>query len=90
MSNPPLDFEFSIQIFLMGLDWYYDLWQSYEGELLYLWIFSYLSPPNNFVKRKRELSFQRALKSCTHIGYPVENDNVRRSRRMITPNPKVQ
>ena len=44
------------------------------GELLYLWIFLQLSPPNNFVKPK--LPFPRGLKSCTHIGYRAVNHAV--------------
>ena len=58
---------------------------TYGGELLYLWIFSQLSPSNNFVKR--ELPFPREIKLR---GESRNNDNVRRSRQMIAPNPKVQ
>ena len=62
---------------------------TYGGELLYIRIFSQLSPPSNFVKR--ELPFSRGLWSLMHSGESRDNDNVRRSRRMIiVPNPKVQ
>ena len=44
------------------------------GELLYLWIFSRLSPPSNFVKRV--LSFSHGLKSHTHLGYRVVKHEV--------------
>ena len=43
----------------------------YGGELLYLRICSYLSPPSNFVKR--ELPFLHGLKSHTPIGYCMVN-----------------
>ena len=68
---------------------------TYGGELLYLWIFSLLSPPNNFVER--ELPFPLGFKSRTHTssywlscGESRGNDNVRRSRWTIAPNPEVQ
>ena len=44
---------------------------TYGGELLYLRIFSLLSPPRNFVKR--ELLFPHGLQSGMHIGYRVMN-----------------
>ena len=47
---------------------------TYGGQLLYLWIFLWLSPPNNFVKP--ELPFPQGLKSRTHIGYRAMNPAV--------------
>ena len=56
---------------------------TYGCELLYLRIFSQLSPPN-FVKR--EMSFPRGLKSRTYHwlsrGESRSNDNVRRSHQI--------
>ena len=47
---------------------------TYGGELIYLRIFSYPSPPNHFVERK--LPFLRELKSRTHIDYRTVNRTV--------------
>ena len=44
---------------------------TYVGDLLFLLICSYLSPPSNFVKR--ELPFPRGLKSRMHIVYRAVN-----------------
>ena len=62
-----------------------------EGELLYLWIFSWLSPPSNFVQCV--LPTLRWSKSCTHLGYRAVNkpdDNLCKLRvhrgQMTLPN----
>ena len=48
---------------------------TYRSELLYLWIFSLLSPPSKFAQRV--LPFSHGLKSCTHLGYRTVNTRQR-------------
>ena len=62
-----------------------------EGELLYLQIFSLLSPPRNIIQHV--LAFSHGLKSCAYLAYCMVvtcgKDNLHRPHWIIASNPEV-